>query len=192
MRHDLQDEQRCVLDPVQLFRFSKRRRFSRGGVTEGTDGVLYGNTASGGRDQLGTIYQITTSGQYKSLYSFVTLVGRGPDAALLQHTNGKFYGTAGQYGRNNAGSLYSLDMGLNPFIALVRYTGYIGRPVQILGQGLTGATAVTINGVPATSFKVIADTYMTAIIPAGATTGPVVVTTSTGTLTSNHNLRIVK
>jgi hypothetical protein len=32
---------------------------------------------------------------------------------------------------------------------------------------------------------------MTAVIPAGATTGPVVVTTSSGTLTSNHNLRIV-
>ena len=162
------------------------------GLTEGTDGKLYGTANSGGSDQLGTIYQITTSGQYKSLYSFVTLVGRGPVAALLQHTNGKFYGTTTQYGRNNAGSLYSLDMGLGPFIALVRYTGRIGQPVQILGQGLTGSTAVTVNGVSATSFKVVSDTYMTAVVPAGATTGSVVVTTPKGSLTSNHNFRIVQ
>jgi hypothetical protein len=83
-------------------------------------------------------------------------------------------------------------MGLNPFIALVRYTGRIGQPVQILGQGLTGSTAVTVNGVAATSFKVVSDTYMTAVIPTGATTGPVVVTTPKGTLTSNHTFRIVQ
>jgi hypothetical protein len=83
-------------------------------------------------------------------------------------------------------------MGLGPFVALVRYTGRIGQPVQILGQGLTGSTAVTINGVAATTFKVVSDTYMTATIPTGATSGPVVVTTPKGTLTSNHNLRIVQ
>jgi len=43
--------------------------------------------------------------------------------------------------------------------------------VQILGQGLTGST-VTINSVSATSFKVVSDTYMTAVVPTGATTGP--------------------
>lgn len=64
--------------------------------------------------------------------------------------------------------------------------------MQILGQGLTGSTAVTVNGISATSFKVVSDTYMTAFVPSGATTGPVVVTTRKGTLTSNHNLRIVQ
>ena len=88
--------------------------------------------------------------------------------------------------------MYSLDMGLGPFIALVRYTGRIGQPVQILGQGLSGSTAVTVNGVAATTFKVVSNTYMTAVVPTGATTGPVIVTTPTGMLTSNHNLRIVQ
>ena len=165
--------------------------YPQGGLSEGADGNLYGSTVQGGKSQLGTLYQITTSGQYKLLYSFVGQVGSGPDAALLQHTNGKFYGTVGFGGRNNAGSLYSLDMGLPPFIALVRYTGRIGQPVQILGQGLTGSTAVTVNGVTATSFEVVSDTYMTAVVPTGATTGPVVVTTPTGSLTSNHNFQIV-
>jgi uncharacterized repeat protein (TIGR03803 family) len=159
------------------------------GLVQGTDGNLYAGTESGGSYNFGTLYQISTSGQYKLLYSFVSSVGVGADSALMQHTNGKFYGITSALA---PGAMYSLDMGLGPFIALVRYTGFVGRSVQILGQGLKGATAVTVNGVPATSFKIVSDFYMTAVIPAGATTGPVVVTTSTGTLTSNHNLRIVK
>jgi uncharacterized repeat protein (TIGR03803 family) len=163
------------------------------GLVEGTDGNLYGSTAAGGGAlSLGTLYQISKSGQYKLLYSFANNFGKDPIGGLLHHTNGKFYGTASGGGAYGEGSLYSLNMGLGPFIALIRYTGRIGQPVQILGQGLTGSTAVTINGIPATSFKVVSDTFMTAIVPTGATTGPVVVTTPTGTLTSNHNFQIVQ
>lgn len=166
--------------------------FPSGGLTLGTDGNLYGATGKGGANDFGTLYQITTGGQYKVLYSFVDKIGSGPNATLLQHTNGSFYGVAESGGQYDAGAVYSLNMGLAPFIALVRSTGRIGQPVQILGQGLTGSSGVTINGISSTSFKVVSDTYMTAIIPANATTGPVLVTTPTGTLTSNHNLRILQ
>lgn len=161
------------------------------GLTEGTDGNLYGATAKGGTKDLGALYEINTSGQYKLLYGFVKAVGSGPDTALLQHTNGTFYGTAESGGQYGQGSLYALNMGLGPFVALVRYSGRIGQPVQILGQGLTGTSVVSVNGITAASFTVVSDTYMTAIVPAGATTGPVTVTTPSGTLTSNRNLQIV-
>ena len=59
-----------------------------------------------------------------------------------------------------------------------------------IGQGLTGTTSVTFNGVPATSFDIVSDTFMTAVVPSGATTGPVVVTTPNGTLTSNKSFQI--
>jgi hypothetical protein len=36
------------------------------------------------------------------------------------------------------------------------------------------------------------DTFMTAVVPTGATTGKVVVTTPGGTLTSNVNFRILQ
>jgi hypothetical protein len=62
---------------------------------------------------------------------------------------------------------------------------------QILGQGLTGTNAVTFNGVPATSFTVVSDTFMTAVVPSGATTGRVVVTSPGGALTSNVSFRII-
>jgi uncharacterized repeat protein (TIGR03803 family) len=162
------------------------------GLIQGTDGNLYGGTDRGGANDFGTLFQISLSGQYKLLYSFVDAIGSGANAALLQHTSGKFYGTTSFGGQNGVGAVYSLDMGLGPFIALVRYTGRIGQPVQILGQGLSGSTAVTVNGVAATTFKVVSNTYMTAVVPTGATTGPVIVTTPTGMLTSNHNLRIVQ
>jgi hypothetical protein len=52
---------------------------------------------------------------------------------------------------------------------------------------LIGTTSVSFNGIAAPSFKVLSDTYLTAVVPSGATTGPVVVTTPGGTLTSNKN-----
>jgi uncharacterized protein (TIGR03437 family) len=56
--------------------------------------------------------------------------------------------------------------------------------VLILGNGLTGSTSVTFNGVEAT-FTVESDTYIKATVPAGATTGMVSVVTPSGTLNSN-------
>jgi len=81
-------------------------------------------------------------------------------------------------------------MGLGPFIETVLNYGTPGSRLQILGTGLTGATAVTFNGTPATTFTVVSDTYMTAAVPAGATTGPIQVTTPSGTLTSNVNFNV--
>jgi len=110
---------------------------------------------------------------------------------LVQHTNGKFYGATVGGGAFFQGTVFSFDVGLGPFIAFVLPYGRVGSGVQILGQGLTGTTAVTFNGVPATTFNVASDTFMGAIVPPGATTGPIQVTTPNGVLTSNVNLQIV-
>src|SRR5260370_37037981 len=59
----------------------------------------------------------------------------------------------------------------------------------ILGQGLTGTTSVTFNGVAATSFKVGSAPFMTPVVPIGATTDPVVVPTPGCTLTSTRSVR---
>jgi uncharacterized repeat protein (TIGR03803 family) len=161
-----------------------------GGLVQATDGKLYGPTQTGGTSGNGTLFQITTTGTYKSLYSFASSVGAQPSVAVMQHTNGLFYGTAAG-GADNDGVVYSLDMGLGPFVTFVGGSGHVGQTAEILGQGLTGTTGVTFNGVAATRFSVVKDTYMTAVVPPGATTGPVVVTTPGGTLTSNKNFRII-
>jgi uncharacterized repeat protein (TIGR03803 family) len=159
------------------------------GLTQGTDGRLYGAAYSGGVNDGGTLFSIGIPGPFTTLYHFGAQ-GESPYAAPMQDTNGVFYGTTYAGGKYGYGTLYSLNMGLGPFITFVQPTGIIGQSAQILGQNLTGATSVTFNGVPATSFSVKSSTYMTAVVPAGATTGPVVVTTPTGTLTSNKNFLI--
>jgi hypothetical protein len=74
----------------------------------------------------------------------------------------------------------------------VQRTSAVGQTVQILGQQLAGASSVTFNGVPAASFTVASPTFLLATVPSGATSGPVVVTTPTATLTSNVNFNVAQ
>jgi uncharacterized repeat protein (TIGR03803 family) len=161
------------------------------GLVQATDGKLYGTTSFGGAYTDGTIFQITTAGAFKELYSFTGTSGNSGEG-LMQHTNGLFYGATEGGGTYGDGVVYSLDMGLGPFVTFVQPFGKVGHAAEILGQGLTGTTSVTFNGIPATSFTVESDTYMTAVVPGGATGGTVTVTTPTGTLTSNTRFTILK
>lgn len=60
-----------------------------------------------------------------------------------------------------------------------------GTSVVITGTNFTGASAVSFNGVPATSYNVNSATQITATLPVGATTGAISVTTAGGTATSS-------
>jgi uncharacterized repeat protein (TIGR03803 family) len=158
-----------------------------GGVIQATDGDFYGVTFRGGTFNDGTIYDYSLGGIYTSLLSWD--VNLDTEGQFVQHTNGVLYGVSYEGGTHNLGTVYSLNVGLGPFVAVVRYQGRIGSTAQILGQGFTGTTSVTFNGVPA-SFMAVRDTYLTAVVPTGATSGPVVVTTPSGTLKSNRNFRV--
>jgi uncharacterized repeat protein (TIGR03803 family) len=161
------------------------------GLTQATDGKLYGTTAAGGTFDFGTLFQITTGGTYKVLSTLSINTGNQPQDAPVQHTNGLLYGTTVGGGKFGFGTVYSVKMGLGPFVTFVQPTAAVGGTAQILGQGLTGTTSVSFNDVAASSFTVVSDTFMTAVVPAGATTGKVVVTTPSGPLTSNVNFRIL-
>lgn len=162
------------------------------GLTLGTDGNFYGVTSVGGKNNYGAIFQITPAGKETILYSFCSVPGCTdglyPETPLVQHTTGKFYGnTSGN--SLGGGVFYSLDMGLKPFAGLVTWTGKVGKTAEILGQGFTGTTKVSFNGTTAT-FTVVSDTYLTATVPSGATTGFVGVTTPTGVLKSNRKFLV--
>ena len=62
-------------------------------------------------------------------------------------------------------------------------SGGAGTTVTVTGTDFTGATAVTFNGAAAT-FSVASAEQLTATVPAGATSGPIAVTTPIGTGTS--------
>ena len=62
--------------------------------------------------------------------------------------------------------------------------GVAGTQVTLTGTYLDGTNSVTFNGSAATAVTQISATSITAIVPAGATTGPISVTTPGGTATS--------
>jgi len=76
-------------------------------------------------------------------------------------------------------------MGFKPLADLVNWSGKVGKTIEVLGQGFTRTTGVSFNGVPA-SFTNVSDTYITAVVPAGAHTGTVTVTTFTNAMNSNR------
>jgi uncharacterized repeat protein (TIGR03803 family) len=161
------------------------------GVTVGTDGNFYGTTANGGTVNYGALYEITPAGKETILYSFCAVActnGFSPTTPMALHTDGNFYGNTA--GNSLGGSVfYSFNVGFKPFVKLVTWSAKDGATAEILGQGFTGATGVSFDGVAA-KFDNVSDTYMTATVPAGALTGRVTVRTFTGTLTSDRNFLV--
>jgi len=155
-------------------------------LTLGTDGNFY-SASSPWADE--SIFEITTGKKpvYTDLFNWVDQYpiadGWGTSSPLALHPNGNFYGTTTQGGQDQGGVLYSLNVGFNPYIVLQFPLGNVGASIGIFGVGLTGTTAVDFNGVSA-QFTVDSDTYLTATVPTGATTGYVTVTTPSGTLKS--------
>jgi uncharacterized repeat protein (TIGR03803 family) len=164
-------------------------------LVRGTDGNFYGTSSEGGSGAYaggtlgGTVFQITPEGAFTLLYSFCSQSnctdGTNPNAGLVQATDGNFYGTTYEGGTDEpAGTVFKLATGLHHFVETLPSSGAEGRSVTILGTNLTGATAVTFNGISAV-FTVVSATEITTTVPSGATSGTVEVVVPAGTLKSN-------
>jgi hypothetical protein len=98
-------------------------------------------------------------------------------------TNGCFFG-------HNVTSGIVQGGGAAPTITSFTPTaGPVGTTVTITGTNLTGATSVKFNGVSATITSNTATQIVTKV-PTGATTGPITVTTASGTATSATNFTV--
>lgn len=176
---------------VHSFNFTGDGGKPESGLVEGTDGNFYGAARDGGASGFGTLYMVTPGGIYNVLHTFDSTAGAYPDVTVMQHTNGNLFGDTIQGGTGANGVFYGLGNSLGAFVSLVTRAGKVGKVVGILGQGFKGATAVSFNGTLATTFKVVTGTYMTVTVPAGASTGPVIVSTPGGALVSNNEFLVI-
>ena len=83
------------------------------GLMQASDGNFYGTTKAGGNgNNAGTIFKITSTGSFTSLYQFCPLSGctdgEYPDGGLIQASDGNFYGTTYQGGTSNDGTVFAL------------------------------------------------------------------------------------
>jgi uncharacterized repeat protein (TIGR03803 family) len=172
------------------------------GLVQATNGNFYGANSGGGANNDGTVFEISPQGTkfiFSVLHSFDQTDGQTPYTTLFQHTNGLLYGTTENGGTGNVdshcstgvcGVLYSLNIGATPFAELVTDSGKVGAKIGILGQNFSSSSVVKFGTVAATTVTLSGTTFLTAIVPAGATTGSVTVTTADETLTSNKTFRV--
>jgi uncharacterized repeat protein (TIGR03803 family) len=118
-------------------------------LVQGSDGYFYGTTQYGGNINLnggygfGTVFKISPSGAFSSLFSFTGGNGDEPGAALVQGSDGYFYGTT-YIGGNislNGGEGWGTVFKINPsgaFTSLYSFNGIDGEGPVGLVQGSDG------------------------------------------------------
>jgi uncharacterized repeat protein (TIGR03803 family) len=164
-----------------------------------TDGTFYGvNPAYGPYG--GSIYKLTSANVFSAfLFPSTDVDGNSPSSTLIQNTNGLVYGTTPSGGGTSTtcpqicqGTFFSVSTGVEPFVNLepTEKTGNVGASVGMFGQGFSSASVVKFGGVAAKSKTLTGTTYLTAVVPAGAHTGTVTVTTGTTTLTSPQTYKV--
>lgn len=68
--------------------------------------------------------------------------------------------------------------------------GAVGTSITLTGTALTGTTAVRFGALTASSYTVLSDTQVRAVVPTGAVSAPLQVTTPTGTATSTASFTV--
>lgn len=162
------------------------------GVVQGSDKSLYGVTSTGGANGLGVLYKVSITGTgYAVLFNFATATGDTPYSTPLLHTNGTIYGLTFHGGAHSAyGTAYSFTDSLKPFVEpVVLKSARTNSSVELLGQGFNTATGV-LFGTGSGTMTIVSDTYATAKIKTGATTGVITVKEPGGNLTTLQTFKI--
>jgi uncharacterized repeat protein (TIGR03803 family) len=166
-----------------------------------SDGNLWDTNFTDSIAPMGSVFSINPEdGAALQTFPFDGANGNQPDASVIQGADGKIVGTTELGGTISGGgqkfadgTVWTLDAGLPapaPAITLLnRSSGRVGSTVLINGNDFVGATAVSFNGAGA-SFRVLNTHFISATVPAGATSGPVTVTNGGGSVTSTQSFMV--
>jgi uncharacterized repeat protein (TIGR03803 family) len=112
--------------------------YPESGLVQGPDDSLYGTTEEGGgTNSYGTIYRLTTNGQFSTLVSFNNTNGSYPLAPLIFGADGNLYGTTSN-GTNYYGTIFRVTTN-GTLTTLVAFTYNMGgNPQGGLIQGADG------------------------------------------------------
>ncbi|MGB8889368.1 MAG: choice-of-anchor tandem repeat GloVer-containing protein [Candidatus Korobacteraceae bacterium] len=86
----------------------------KGGLVKASDGTFYGTTAEGGADNYGTIFHITPTGTFSTVYSFNSTMGANPSGGLILASDGELYGTTRNGGLGNRGVVFKVTTSGTP------------------------------------------------------------------------------
>jgi uncharacterized repeat protein (TIGR03803 family) len=169
-----------------LFEFDNWKYGTPTDLVEASDGNIYG--VAEGQVNLGgvnSLLRISLAGKFERLV-YIDGAQFGTCLCwLTQGSDGLIYGTTQGGGPSGLGTAFTWDLGLpkpKPSVVGVYPTqAAAGAPVIIWGDNLLGATGVTFNGTPATTFQSASRQFVRVTVPAGATSGKVTVTTMNGT-----------
>jgi hypothetical protein len=140
-----------------------------GGGVRGLQGSTSGTSVSLVATSASSVYALADNTGYNAAPGLAIL----PAALATAGTNTAFRGVA--------------LAPVAPAPAIASFTpgsGPVGTTVTVTGSNFTGASAVTLNGAAVTGFTVVDAATLTFVVPAGATSGLVAVTTAGGTATS--------
>ena len=92
---------------------------------------------------------------------------------------------------NTEAEVTSINPGSAPVISsFAPASGPVGTTVSITGSNFFSSTSVKFNGINAASYSVNTNGSITAVVPAGATTGPIAITNAIGTTTSGSSFTV--
>ena len=113
-------------------------------------GNIYGATFSGGTSNLGTVFQMTKSGDNWTeapVYSFTGPDGAGPFAGVILDSNGNLFGTTQQGGLYGFGTVFELTYNINSgWTETVLYSFQNLSDGQLPIAGLVGDSAGNLYG----------------------------------------------
>ena len=158
---------------IYAFAFGGTQGFNpQAPLIQGTDGNLYGTTASGGittssncwgsSSSCGTVFKINTTGsKLTTVYKFDQTHGAGPLSPVIQGTDGNFYGTTSAGGTSGLGVVFKLT----PAGVITVLHNFIGSDGETPLAGLVQANDGNFYGVASaggslgfgTIFKVTSD-----------------------------------